>query len=145
RPTSCGSTRPGGDGRAMEGRCPAADWGPTNRRVRVVGEDGTVVHIERDDRGVIKIGRGAFAGEAAAIRQRFADLPILCAAMAGSDRGWVDAGYVRCPARIGDLAAAVRWVEPGRTAIVPGLSFEGEGRADTMRGEEVQFLGAVAA
>ena len=37
------------------------------------------------------------------------------------------------------------WVEPGCTAIIPGVSFLGENRADVMRGEEVQLLGAVAA
>ncbi|RXZ64323.1 2-dehydro-3-deoxygalactonokinase [Pelagerythrobacter rhizovicinus] len=129
----------------MKGRFLAVDWGTTNRRVFVVGEDGTVEHTERDDHGVVKVGREGFGREAAAIRRRLGDLPMLCAGMVGSDRGWADAGYVPCPARIEDLAVALRWIEPGRTAIVPGLSFEGEGRVDTMRGEEVQFLGAVAA
>ena len=32
-----------------------------------------------------------------------------------------------------------------REAIVPGVSYVGDGRADVMRGEEVQLLGAVAA
>src|SRR5439155_3684216 len=37
-------------------------------------------------------------------------------------------------------------VRPGdREAIVPGVSYVGEGRADVMRGEEVQLLGAAAA
>lgn len=129
----------------MKGPFLAIDWGTTNRRVFVIGEDGAVEHTERDDRGVVKVGRDGFAGEAAAIRARFGDLPMLCAGMAGSDRGWADAGYVPCPARVEDVAAALHWIEPGRTAIVPGLSFEGDGRADTMRGEEVQLLGAVAA
>ena len=30
-------------------------------------------------------------------------------------------------------------------AIVPGVSYLGDGRADVMRGEEVQLLGAAAA
>ena len=38
------------------------------------------------------------------------------------------------------------WSGPGeREAIVPGVSYIGDGRADVMRGEEVQLLGAVAA
>lgn len=129
----------------MKGRFLAVDWGTTNRRVFVIGEDGAVERTERDDQGVLKVGHDAFAGEAAAIRKRFGDLPMLCAGMVGSNRGWVDAGYVPCPARIDDLVAALRWVEPGRTAIVPGVSLDDGGRADVMRGEEVQFLGAVAA
>ena len=129
----------------MKGRLLAVDWGTTNRRVFVIGEDGRVERTERDGQGILKVGRDAFAAEAAAIRKRFGDLPMLCAGMVGSNRGWADAGYVPCPARIDDLVAALRWVEPGRTAIVPGASFDDGGRADVMRGEEVQFFGAVAA
>ena len=129
----------------MKGRFLAVDWGTTNRRVFVIDEDGRVERTERDDHGILKVEREAFAGEAAAIRQRFGDLPMLCAGMVGSNRGWVDAGYVPCPARLDDLVAAVRWVEPERTAIVPGVSFNEDGRADVMRGEEVQFFGAVVA
>ncbi|MBV9529093.1 2-dehydro-3-deoxygalactonokinase, partial [Sphingomonas sp.] len=48
------------------------------------------------------------------------------------------------PAGIEDLAKGLAW--PGeREAIVPGVSYIGNGRADVMRGEEVQLLGAVAA
>jgi len=52
---------------------------------------------------------------------------------------------VPCPAGIGELARNLVWVEPERTAIVPGVSFADDHRADVMRGEEVQVLGAVAA
>jgi len=68
----------------------------------------------------------------------------LIAGMAGADRGWRDAGYLPCPAAIGDLACGLCWVEPGVVAIVPGLSVT-DGRADVMRGEEAQILGAIAA
>ena len=44
------------------------------------------------------------------------------AGMVGSNRGWVEAPYVPCPAGLDDLAAELRWVEPDRIAIVPGLS-----------------------
>ena len=45
---------------------------------------------------------------------------------------------------IDDLAKALVWAGE-REAIVPGVSYVGDGRADVMRGEEVQLLGAVAA
>jgi 2-dehydro-3-deoxygalactonokinase len=64
--------------------------------------------------------------------------------MIGSNRGWKDAPYVPCPASIDDLVAKLVWVGE-REAIVPGLSYLGDGRADVMRGEEVQLLGGVAA
>lgn len=122
----------------------AVDWGTTNRRVYALDAAGAVLATERDDRGILAVGRDGFAAEAAAIRGRFGDLPMLCAGMVGSVSGWAEAAYRPCPAGLGDLAEALTWVEPGRTAIVPGVSYA-DARADVMRGEEVQLLGAVAA
>ena len=122
----------------------AVDWGTTNRRVyRVV--DGRVEETQRDDRGILAVGPDGFAAEAQGIRARMGDLPMLCAGMVGSNRGWIDVPYVDCPADPAALAANIRWVEPGRTAIVPGVAMRAPGRADVMRGEEVQLLGALAA
>ena len=64
--------------------------------------------------------------------------------MIGSNRGWKEAPYVSCPAGLDELAAKLVWAGE-REAIVPGVSFLEQGRADVMRGEEVQLLGAVAA
>lgn len=116
----------------------AVDWGTTNRRVYRL-EGGAVAATERDDRGVA--GVTDFATEAAAIRARFGDLPMLLAGMVGSNVGWRLAPYVAAPAGTADLAAALLHVDD-RTAIVPGVSTMAEGRADVMRGEEVQLLGA---
>lgn len=122
----------------------AVDWGTTNRRAyRIVG--GTVEREERDDRGILAVGQGGFASEAAAIRARMGDLPMLCAGMVGSNRGWIEAPYVDCPADLASVAAGVVWVEPTRTAIVPGVALRRADHSDVMRGEEVQLLGAVAA
>jgi 2-dehydro-3-deoxygalactonokinase len=119
----------------------AVDWGTTNRRVFVI-EDGRVARTERDDRGVTAVQD--FAGEAAGIRARFGDLPLLMAGMVGSNIGWRLAPYVAAPAGIESLSAGLLWID-ARTAIVPGVSTLAEGRPDVMRGEEVQFVGAVAA
>jgi 2-dehydro-3-deoxygalactonokinase len=128
----------------MSGDWIAVDWGSTNRRALRIDAAGVVVDRLRDDRGVLALAGGDFAAEAAAIRARLGDLPMLCAGMVGSNRGWADAGYVAAPAGIAALAAGLCWVEPGRTAIVPGVC-RSKGRADVMRGEEVQLLGAVPA
>jgi len=119
----------------------AVDWGTTNRRVYRI-EGGAVVHTERDDRGVTAVED--FAGEAAAIRARFGDLPMLLAGMVGSNIGWRMAPYVPAPAGIAELGANLLRIDD-RTAIVPGVSTLAGGRPDVMRGEEVQLLGAVAA
>jgi 2-dehydro-3-deoxygalactonokinase len=119
------------------------DWGTTNRRVYLI-EEGRVSRTERDDHGAARIAHVGFAEEAANIRARFGDLPILMAGMVGSTVGWREAPYVACPAGLADLAGHLLQID-ARTAIVPGLSLLDGGRADVMRGEEVQFLGAVEA
>ena len=120
------------------------DWGSTNRRVFALDAAGAVIATERDDLGILNMAGRDFSAEVAALRATFGDVQVLCAGMVGSNRGWVDAGYVPVAADIAGLAAALCWVEPGRTAIIPGVSRPGD-RPDVMRGEEVQFLGAVAA
>ena len=123
----------------------AADWGTTNRRAYLVGRDGRNVDEFEDGRGVLSIARGEFPAAVAEIRERLGDRPLILAGMIGSNRGWVEAPYVPCPAGIAELARNLVWVEPERTAIVPGVSFADGARADVMRGEEVQVLGALAA
>lgn len=119
----------------------AVDWGTTNRRVFLI-EDGNVVRTARDDQGVTAVSD--FAAAVADIRARFGDLPMLLAGMVGSNIGWRAAPYVAAPAGIAELAASLLRID-ARTAIVPGVSTLAGGRADVMRGEEVQLLGAVAA
>lgn len=122
----------------------AVDWGTTNRRAWLIGADGDVLTSERDGAGILSVPPGAFADEATGLRARLGDAPMLLAGMVGSNRGWMDAGYAACPATLDDLAKRV--VRPAEgVAIVPGVSRVGDGRADVMRGEEVQLFGAVAA
>lgn len=126
----------------------AVDWGTTNRRAYLI-EDGAVVHAERDGRGVTALAAADYPAEVAALRARLGDVPMLLAGMVGSTIGWRETRYVAAPAGIAALAAGLVWLD-ARTAIVPGLSLvedagDGRRRADVMRGEEVQLLGAVAA
>jgi 2-dehydro-3-deoxygalactonokinase len=121
----------------------AVDWGTTNRRAYRLDRSGRCDDEFEDGQGVLSIAPGGFPDAVGEIRRRLGDLPLLLAGMVGSNRGWVEAPYVSCPAGLDDLAASLAW--PGeREAIVPGVSFVASGRADVMRGEEVQLLGAVA-
>lgn len=121
----------------------AVDWGTTNRRVyRIAGS--RVRSSEQDARGIASVPPGGFAAEVESLVAAHRGLPMLMAGMIGSNRGWVDAGYVPTPAGLEALAAAVVRPRAG-VAVVPGVSHVGDGRADVMRGEEVQLLGAVAA
>jgi 2-dehydro-3-deoxygalactonokinase len=122
----------------------AVDWGTTNRRAYLVDSDGRQAGEFEDARGVLSLEPADFPAAVAEIRQKLGDKPLLLAGMIGSNRGWKDAPYVPCPASIDDLVAKLVWVGE-REAIVPGLSYLGDGRADVMRGEEVQLLGGVAA
>jgi 2-dehydro-3-deoxygalactonokinase len=121
----------------------AVDWGTTNRRAYRIDSSGECVDRFEDHQGVLSVPDGGFPAAVVEIRQRLGDHPLLLAGMIGSNRGWKEAPYVPCPAGIDELAKALVWVGD-REAIVPGLSYAGNGRADVMRGEEVQLLGAVA-
>ena len=120
----------------------AVDWGTTNRRAYWLDGDGRCADEFEDSRGVLSVPAGGFPDAVAEIRARLGEQPMLLAGMIGSNRGWVEAPYVPCPAGLDDLARGLAWVDD-RTAIVPGV--RDDRRADVMRGEEVQLLGAVAA
>jgi 2-dehydro-3-deoxygalactonokinase len=122
----------------------AVDWGTTNRRAYRIDSSGACVDEFEDGKGALSVPKGEFPAAVAEIRTRLGDLPLLLAGMAGSNRGWVDAPYVPCPVGIDELVKNLVWAGECE-AIIPGVSFVGQGRADVMRGEEVQLLGGVAA
>jgi 2-dehydro-3-deoxygalactonokinase len=122
----------------------AVDWGTTNRRAYRMGANGRQEDEFEDAKGILSVPDGGFPAAVAEVRERLGDLPLLLAGMIGSNRGWVDAPYVPCPASLDDLVKSV--ARPGeREIIVPGVCYSDDDRADVMRGEEVQLLGAVAA
>jgi 2-dehydro-3-deoxygalactonokinase len=121
----------------------AVDWGTTNRRAWLVGTEGSAEDEFEDGRGILSVGRGEFEGAIEQLRERLGDLPMLLAGMVGSNRGWIEAPYVPCPARLEDLSRGLV-MAGNRAAIVPGVSLSGD-RCDVMRGEELQILGAVSA
>jgi 2-dehydro-3-deoxygalactonokinase len=122
----------------------AVDWGTTNRRGYLIGSDGRMSDEMEDDQGILSVGKGGFDRAVAELKARLGDLPLLMAGMIGSNRGWVEAPYVPCPAGLPELAARLQWVVHDRIAIVPGVAFDSGDEADVMRGEEVQILGAFA-
>jgi 2-dehydro-3-deoxygalactonokinase len=121
----------------------AVDWGTTNRRAYLIDEAGRCAQEFEDAHGVLSVPAGGFPAEVEQIRTRLGDKPLLLAGMIGSNRGWIEAPYVPCPAGLDDLARALIWAESD-IAIVPGVSDAADDRADVMRGEEVQVLGAAS-
>lgn len=114
----------------------AIDWGTTNRRAFALASDGTVIERIADGLGILSVTD--FPAALSDLRKRLGDAPMLLSGMVGSNRGWIEAPYLRCPVDIDALAGSLTRV--GSASIVPGV----RDTADVMRGEEVQLLGAVA-
>jgi 2-dehydro-3-deoxygalactonokinase len=121
----------------------AVDWGTTNRRAYRIDPDGRCGDEFSDGCGVLSVEKEGFPAAVEELRARFGALPLLLGGMVGSNRGWVEASYVPCPAGLEELSQALVPTPDGSAVIVPGLACTGA-RADVMRGEEVQLLGAVA-
>ena len=122
----------------------AVDWGTTNRRGYLIADGGRMTDEMEDDQGILAVGHDGFDRAVAELKGRLGDRPLLMAGMIGSNRGWVEAPYVPCPAGLPELAANLEWVVPDRIAIVPGVAYSDGDAADVMRGEEMQILGAFA-
>lgn len=122
----------------------AVDWGSTARRAYVLDASGRTLREVEDDAGTLTIPKELFAGAVHDLQQQLGPVPLLLAGMVGSNRGWMEAPYVPCPATLPDVAARLLWAEARHAAIVPGVSLVENGRADVMRGEEVQVFGALA-
>jgi 2-dehydro-3-deoxygalactonokinase len=121
----------------------AVDWGTTNRRAYMIDGSAKCTQEFEDSKGVLSVPSGGFPAAVREIRERLGDKPLLLAGMVGSNRGWIEAPYVACPAGIDALVRGL--ARPSeRELIVPGVKEESNGRADVMRGEEVQLVGAIA-
>src|SRR5215207_11023999 len=120
----------------------AIDWGTSAMRAALLGEDGRVIEVRHNQRGILNVPAGAFS-EVLQItcNDWLADPNQVCliSGMAGSRQGWREAPYCPCPAGFDDLVARLVWVETdftrARIAIVPGMSCERDGVPDVMRGE----------
>jgi len=123
----------------------AVDWGTTNRRAWRVEADGRIGDAVRDGSGVLAMAPDDYLPALAALRARLGDLPVIAAGMVGSTRGWREAAYVPAPADLTALAVSALRIDAANAIIVPGVSWVSGTRADVMRGEEVQVLGAIAA
>lgn len=124
----------------------AVDWGTSSLRVARIAADGAVLEERASARGILTVPADGFEGVLREACGDWLDLPgalCLVSGMAGSRQGWREAPYCPCPAGFAELAQGLRWIEPRRVALVPGLSCEAEGVPDVIRGEEVQVFGAL--
>ena len=123
----------------------AVDWGSSSLRGALLGADGAALEERAFPRGILTIEAGGFPNVFQSCFGDWMTPGTLCliSGMAGSKQGWREAPYCACPAGFDAIAAALEWVEPGRIAIVPGLSIDKAGVPDVMRGEETQIFGAL--
>ena len=124
----------------------AVDWGTSSLRGARLDEAGRVLEEKSAPLGILNVPNGDFAGVFTSLFSDWmkpAGSVCLISGMAGSRQGWVEAPYVACPAGPEDLKRHLHWIEPGRIALVPGLSVEQGEVPDVMRGEEVQIFGAL--
>ncbi len=134
----------------------AVDWGTSALRAARLGEAGELLEERSAPRGILSVAKGEFPSVLRALCADWLEAPgafCLISGMAGSKQGWVEAPYCQCPAGLQEVAARIIDIEPGRIALVPGLSAESSHSAnsadlppvpDVMRGEEVQIFGAMA-
>jgi 2-dehydro-3-deoxygalactonokinase len=124
----------------------AVDWGTSSLRGARLDAVGGVLEEKSAPLGILNVPNGEFADVFASLFSDWMKLPgslCLISGMAGSRQGWVEAPYVACPAGPEELKRHLHWIEPGRIALVPGLSVEQGEVPDVMRGEEVQIFGAM--
>ena len=124
----------------------AVDWGTSALRAARIAPDGAVLEERASTRGILAVPAGGFPTVLAeTCGEWLGDAAALClvSGMAGSRQGWREAPYLACPAGFPELAGGLLWIEPGRIALVPGLSCEAQGVPDVIRGEEVQVFGAL--
>lgn len=123
------------------------DWGSTRLRAFLLGDGGAVLQTRQSDAGATTLqGADRFAQALAALvgdwRAAQPGLRLLACGMVGSQHGWHEAPYARCPADAAALARQLLQVDE-HLGIVPGL-LDDTGRPDVMRGEETQIVGALA-
>ncbi|MGN6549229.1 MAG: 2-dehydro-3-deoxygalactonokinase [Pararhizobium sp.] len=111
--------------------------------------DGSVIAERRSDEGMMTAGTTGFSAvlEAhLAAAQAPAALPVVICGMAGSRQGWVEARYLDVPASLDAIVdQAVPVPDAARPVwILPGLAQRLRDRADVMRGEETQLMGAAS-
>lgn len=130
----------------------AIDWGTSSLRGARMGPAGEVLETRSLARGILTVPAGQFEDVFQTCFGDWMQVPHalgLISGMAGSRQGWLEAPYCPCPAGFDELGQHLLWLQPGRLAIVPGLSCQhAHGlplpQHDVMRGEEIQIFGALS-
>lgn len=123
------------------------DWGTSSLRVALLDARGGAIEEREFARGILTVEAGEFPlvfEQACGDWMKMPGALALVCGMAGSRQGWLEAPYAPCPAGFTEIASQLAWIEPGRIAVVPGLTCDKAGVPDVMRGEETKALGVMA-
>ena len=86
----------------------ALDWGTTSFRAFRLGPTGEVIETKADRAGILQVPRGEFEEVFTRLVQPWLAenprLPVIASGMITSKQGWVETGYVSCPAGLAQLA-----------------------------------------
>jgi 2-dehydro-3-deoxygalactonokinase len=124
----------------------AIDWGTTNRRGYLIGQDGDVLDTREDSLGLANVADGAFEAAfddlVAPWMETHGVLPVLLSGMVGASTGWREAAYCDLPTGLDDLAGKLARVPGARPVwIVPGVSTHDEtGMPDVIRGTHSKWV-----
>ncbi|MFW2587008.1 2-dehydro-3-deoxygalactonokinase [Sagittula sp. SSi028] len=127
----------------------AMDWGTSNLRVWVMGEDGAVRAALSSDQGMGRLAPDQFETALLDLVAPYLPdhrIPVLACGMVGAKQGWAEAPYRKVPCKAPRAAQAIRpLVRDDRldVRILPGLKQASP--ADVMRGEETQIAGYLGA
>lgn len=122
------------------------DWGTTSCRAYRV-QNGRVLDRRAAPAGILQIGRNKFASTLQDLVGPWlskGEGRVLLAGMIGSRGGWVETGYVPCPASPRELARMLVTVpfDGASVRLVPGVSsMDQSGVPEFIRGEEAQIFG----
>lgn len=133
----------------------ALDWGTTSLRGFLMDGAGGILEQRASPHGIQHLpqpGREGFEAAFAALcgpwLGAWPGFPVVAGGMVGSQQGWAEAPYLRCPADLALLAAKalrIRSRDGVAILIAPGLvSDPADAPPDVMRGEEIQIAGALA-
>lgn len=127
----------------------AVDWGTSSFRLWLISQDGMVLAEHRSGDGMTTAREKGFAATLDAHLSALgapAELPAVACGMVGARQGWIEANYLDVPASLEEIVSKA--VSPRgtdrRVFILPGLAQRLPERADVIRGEETQLMGAAA-
>ncbi|WP_077342294.1 2-dehydro-3-deoxygalactonokinase [Pseudocolwellia agarivorans] len=130
----------------------SVDWGTTNFRAHLIGENGAVIDRIYAEKGFISIAAEGFEQVLVDLLmpwfEKHSQVPVLMAGMVGSKNGWKEVPYVNTPLNIQTLSTGCTLFSLSRgnkVLIIPGVCHNDiHDRQDVMRGEEVQAFGLAA-